>query len=107
MPEVYATGSWRPKEGREEAFLESWCEFARWMSELDGAGTVRLTRDLRDPGRYVSFSAWASFEQMRAWKDSDEFRPRMSRVQEHVAEFAPTELEVVVRLDRGATVAAP
>lgn len=106
MPEVYATGSWRPKEGREEAFVEAWCEFARWMSELDGAGTVRLTRDLRDPGRYVSFSVWASFNQMRAWKDLDEFRPRMAKVQEHVAEFTPTELEVVAAIEHGAAVSA-
>lgn len=77
------------------------------MSELDGAGTVRLSRDLRDPGRYVSFSARESFEQMRAWKESDEFRPRMSKVQEHVAEFAPTELEVVAAIDHGAVVAGP
>jgi heme-degrading monooxygenase HmoA len=75
------------------------------VSELDGVGTVRLSRDLRDPGRYVSFSTWDSFEEMRAWKDSDEFRPRRARVQEHVAEFAPTEPDVVVRLDRGAKVA--
>lgn len=107
MREVYATGSWRPKEGHEEAFVEAWCEFARWVSELDGAGTVRLSRDLRDPGRYVSFSAWESLEQMRAWKDSDEFRPRMSNVQEHVAEFTPTELEVVAAMDHGAGLVAP
>jgi heme-degrading monooxygenase HmoA len=44
------------------------------------ATVVRPTRDLRDPGNYVSFSAWASFEQMRAWKDLDEFRPRMAKV---------------------------
>jgi heme-degrading monooxygenase HmoA len=106
LPEVYASGSWRPKEGHEGAFVEAWCDFARWMSGLDGAGTVRLTRDVRDPGRYVSFSAWAGLEQMRAWKESVEFRPRMAKVQEHVAEFTPSELEVVAAIEHGATVGA-
>jgi heme-degrading monooxygenase HmoA len=62
---------------------------------MPGAGTAVLTRDVRDPERFVSFVAWASLEAVRAWKTSPEFRPRMARVQKHVDKFAPTELEVV------------
>jgi heme-degrading monooxygenase HmoA len=98
MTEVFTNGAWTPKEGHEEAFVEAWTDFARWATAQPGSGTIRLTRDLSDPQRFVSFANWGSFEQMRAWKASDEFRPRMSRVQEHVAEFSPTELEVVVEL---------
>ncbi len=101
MSEVFATGSWRPKEGHEEAFLAAWREFARWTSAQAGAGTIRLARDVRTEGRYVSFSAWESFDHVRAWKSADEFRPRMAKVQEHVADFAPTELEVVAVLEPG------
>ncbi len=90
MPEVYTTGSWRPEEGHAEAFLEAWKEFARWASGQPGAGAIRLARDLKDPSRFVSFARWDSFDQMRAWKGSDEFKPRMGRVQEHVAEFKAT-----------------
>jgi heme-degrading monooxygenase HmoA len=105
MSELYATGTWRPKEGHEDAFVEAWREFARWASEREGAGTITLSRDMRDRDRYVSLSAWDSFEQMRAWKDAPEFRGRMAKVQAHVAEFAPTELELVAVIRGQASVA--
>lgn len=98
MADVYTTGSWRPFEGREAEFLEQWNEFMGWATSLPGAGTAVLARDLRDPGRFVSFAAWRDLEAVRAWKASPEFKPRMARVQEHVDEFAPTELEVVARV---------
>ena len=98
MPDVYTTGWWRPEEGHTEAFVEAWTEFARWASSQAGAGTIRLARDLKNEGYFVSFARWDSFEHMRAWKEADEFKPRMGRVQEHVAEFRATELEVVVAL---------
>lgn len=99
MASVYTTGSWRPFEGQEDAFLERWKEFVGWAASLPGAETAVLARDLRDPGRYVSFMAWSDLESVRAWKGSPEFKPRMSRVQEHIDKFAPTELEVVATVD--------
>lgn len=98
MADVYTTGSWRPFEGREAEFLEQWKEFMDWATSLPGAGTAVLARDLRDPGRFVSFAAWRDVEAVGAWKTSPEFKPRMARVQEHVDEFAPTELAVVARV---------
>lgn len=95
MGEVYTTGSWTPFPGQEDAFLESWSEFAAWAASLPGAGHATLARDLRDPERFISFMAWDDIESVRGWKTSPEFKPRMSRVQEHVDKFAPTELEVV------------
>ena len=56
----------------------------------------RLTRDLRNAGRFVSFAAWRNPESMRAWKAHPEFRERMSEVQQHIAEFAASELELVI-----------
>lgn len=95
MADVYTTGSWRPFPGAEAAFLEAWKEFAAWAASLPGAGDATLARDLRDPERFVSFMAWDDIESVRAWKASPEFKPRMSRVQEHVDKFSPTEVEVV------------
>jgi heme-degrading monooxygenase HmoA len=54
-----------------------------------------LARDLRDPDRFISFVAWDSIDDVRAWKSSPEFKPHMARVQEHIDKFAPTELQVV------------
>lgn len=95
MGAVYTTGSWRPYEGQESAFLERWKDFVEWAASRPGAGPAVLTRDLRNEGRYVSFMAWSDLDAVRAWKGSEEFKSRMSRVQAHIDEFAPTELEVV------------
>jgi heme-degrading monooxygenase HmoA len=104
MPDVYTTGSWKPFPGHEDDFVEAWTEFASWASELPGAGTALLTRDLRDPERFVSFMDWQSMEAVRGWKDSPEFKERMSRVQKHIDKFAPTELELVASCTNGAAV---
>lgn len=95
MPAAYTTGSWRPIPGHEEAFLAEWRAFMAWSCSLPGAGRAVLSRDLRDPERFVSYAAWNDVEAIRAWKSSPEFKPRMARVQEHIDRFAPTELEVV------------
>lgn len=96
MGEVYTTGSWRPFPGQEDAFLEDWSDFMAWACSLPGAGRAVLARDLRDPERFVSFAVWDDIESVQAWKASSEFKPRMSRVQEHIDKFSPTELEVVI-----------
>jgi heme-degrading monooxygenase HmoA len=95
---IYTTGSWRPFRGHEAAFLQAWEEFMGWATELPGAGEAVLARDEREPGRFVSFASWESMDAVHAWKHSPEFKPRMGRVQEHIDGFAPTELEVVVRV---------
>ena len=95
MHTIYTNGSWRPFPGHEEAFLDAWREFAEWSSRMPGAGSALLARDLRDPHRFVSFVEWDSIAAVRAWKAAPEFKTRMSRVQEHIDKFAPTELEVV------------
>jgi heme-degrading monooxygenase HmoA len=101
MPSVYTTGSWRPFPGQEDEFVDAWGAFASWASGMPGAGVARLARDLRDPGRFVSFVEWSDLEAVRGWKGSPEFKERMGQVQEHVDEFAPTEVEIVATCTRG------
>src|SRR5262249_34987919 len=82
--EVYTMGTWKPNPGSQEAFVEAWSQFAGWASSMPGAGTLRLVRDLHEPGRFVSFGAWDSIDYVRAWKGSPEFKERMARVLQHV-----------------------
>jgi heme-degrading monooxygenase HmoA len=98
---IYTTGSWRPFPGHENAFLDAWQEFANWSSHLPGAQLALLTRDLRDPDRFVSFVGWDSIDAVHAWKSSPDFKPHMARVQEHIDKFAPTEVEVVITVPAG------
>jgi heme-degrading monooxygenase HmoA len=106
MAVTYSTAVWKAKPGEEEEFVAAWTEFARGVSEMDGAGTVHLTRDLGEEGRYVSFADWGSADAMRTWKESPEFNQYMGPVQNHVAEFSPAELELVASLEKGAAASA-
>jgi heme-degrading monooxygenase HmoA len=99
---AYTTGSWHPFPGQEEAFVAAWEEFAGWAAALDGARDAILGRDLRAEGRYVSFVGWDDLEAVRGWKAHPEFKERMSRVQRFVDRFAPTEVEVVARVEADA-----
>ena len=98
MTVTYSSGAWTAKEGEEEAFVSAWTEFARWLATMPGSGTARLTRDLREPRRYMSFAPWESVEALQAWRSNPEFPERMAAVQEHVAEFSPTEYELVAEV---------
>ena len=98
MSETYSSGAWTVKEGEEETFVEAWTEFAGWLKTMPGAGTARLTQDLSEPRRYLSFAPWESAEAMHAWKGAPEFRERMGALQAHVAEFTPSELELVAEV---------
>jgi heme-degrading monooxygenase HmoA len=107
MTEIYTMGRWRPETAKEDAFVEAWAEFAAWASGLSGAGTLRLARDVRDPGAYISFAMWEGVDSVRAWKSGAEFRERLARVVQHVAEFEPTELAVVATAEAGGSSVDP
>jgi heme-degrading monooxygenase HmoA len=98
MSEVYSSGKWKAKEGEGEQFVAAWTEFAEWLHTQPGAGTARLVRDRSETDIYLSFAPWESLEAMQAWKSSPEFRERMAKVQEHVAEFTPQEMDLVARV---------
>lgn len=69
---------------------------------MAGAGTLRLTRDVRETERFVSFGRWESIDAVRAWKTASEFRERMARVLQHVDDFEATELAVAATAEREA-----
>ena len=61
------------KQDEAEEFVEAWTEFARWVSTMPGAGTARLTRDLSESRRYLSFAPWGE----RRGDERVEERPRV------------------------------
>jgi heme-degrading monooxygenase HmoA len=103
MDAIYTSGSWTSNPGSEDAFVEAWKQFASWASSRPGAGRLQLTRDLTHPSRFVSFGAWQSIDDVRAWKSSPEFRERMAHVLQHVDDFQPAELELVAAAEDGST----
>ncbi|MGH8892340.1 MAG: antibiotic biosynthesis monooxygenase family protein [Actinomycetes bacterium] len=96
MTDAYTTGVWVAEPGHEADFVEAWKEFATWAASRPGAGTLRLTQDLADRSRFVSFGRWDSIDDAHTWKSDPGFGPRMAQVQKHVARFEPAELEELV-----------
>ena len=70
---------------------------------MPGAGTLRLTRDLGNPERFLSFGDWESTDAARAWKNSAEFSDRIARVLQHCAEFQSTNYAVVASATAGSS----
>ena len=100
--ETYTNGQWTIRPGEEDAFVDDWRAFAEWASEQPGAGTLRLTRDLENPSRFMSFAPWESVDQVHAWKSTPEFAEGIGKLKRHTTEFVPSELELVVAVEGAA-----
>jgi quinol monooxygenase YgiN len=101
MYEIFTYGRWEVDAANEEVFVAAWSEFATWVSEQPGVSSVRLVRDLRNPGRFVSFGQWADADAVRSFKSSPEFQQRIGRVVKQAVEFEPTDLVTLVKAERG------
>ena len=99
MIETYTSGTWRVKAGAEDAFVAEWTSFVRWATEMPGSGTFRLVRDVDEPGVYMSFAPWESFESQRDWKQLPEFVERIGRVRSHCEDFRPSVHELVTKVE--------
>jgi heme-degrading monooxygenase HmoA len=99
MTETYTNGMWTVKDGEENAFVEEWTNLFDWGKTMPGSGTFRLVRNTDEPGRYMSFADWESFEAQKAWKSTPEFQERMGRVRSHCTEFQPLVYELVTRIE--------
>jgi heme-degrading monooxygenase HmoA len=95
MPVVYASGRWRPKAGEEDAFVEAWTEFARWIATMDGVESPHLLRD-QQTGEYLSYSGWRDPDARDAWRNNPEFPEQLGRARAHCDEFIPSDYELVV-----------
>lgn len=102
MYEIFTTGRFEVGSENETAFVDAWSEFATWASRRPGAQTLRLTRDVRNPGRFISFGQWDDADAVRAWKSSAEFKERIGGVVRQATEFEPTELVTLVKVAAGA-----
>ncbi len=104
--ETYTTGTWIVKCRRGRRVRAGLDEFASWASGQPGAQTMRLTHDLSDPQRFLSFAPWDDAGAIHAWKRSPEFRERMAKVRQHTEGFTPWELELVTAVAAGSAVSA-
>jgi heme-degrading monooxygenase HmoA len=92
----YSLADWTVRPGNEEAFIETWSEFARWTAEHQpGAGDGTLLRDRDDPRRFVSFGPWRDPESMAAWRKTPEFQAFFARFHKLCTAIEPRSLVLV------------
>ena len=71
MYEIFTYGRFEVPSENEDAFVAKWSEFAAWVSTQPGAQTLRLARDTRNAGRFMSFGQW---DERRRGSDVEELR---------------------------------
>lgn len=100
MSEVWTLARWVAKRGQEEQFVEAWRDMAKWtLTEFPEAkGT--LLRDRDEPNVFFSFGPWRDLDQAHAWRSSDGFRQRVSRIRQLLESFEPHLLDPVTRAGR-------
>ena len=101
MYEIFTHGRFEVDPGNEGAFVAAWSDFASWTSERPGAGTLRLLRDIRNPGRFFSVGEWDDADAIRAWKSSAELKDRLGRVVREASSFDPTEQVTLAKVAGG------
>jgi heme-degrading monooxygenase HmoA len=97
--EVYTSGIWIAKEGQESTFIEAWSAFARWSKEhCAGAMSVVLLRDNANPRRFISVGPWRCADDVAAWRQTDEFKSAVARMQPMLESFEPGMFTPVVKV---------
>lgn len=98
MTPVYTLATWIVCPGKEEAFVEAWQELGRATLTLFPEAHGTLLRDREERNRFVSFGPWESFEQIEAWRGSQEFQESVARIREVLEAFEPRALDLVVEI---------
>ena len=72
--QLYTSGSWTVKPGKETEFIQAWQEFATWTGQHQaGAGWARLIQDVENPQRLISFGDWENSGSIQTWRGTPEF----------------------------------
>jgi heme-degrading monooxygenase HmoA len=101
MGEVWSSGVWTVKPGREAEFAEGWREFAEWATANHDAVGAWLLRDRDRPSEYISIGPWPSDAALAAWRADPGFGSRVARLRELLDGFEPRTLDPVVSVGVG------
>ncbi|MGH2583015.1 MAG: antibiotic biosynthesis monooxygenase family protein [Anaerolineales bacterium] len=96
--QLFTLGNWTVKPGREQEFIRTWDEFAKWTSQNQpGAGTAHLVQDVDAPNQLISLGPWESTESIAAWRGTQEFATFLANARELCEDIHPRTLKVVAQ----------
>lgn len=76
----FTTGIWNVKKGKEQEFINAWKEIAEWTFNNMDNGSARLLQDSKDQSRFVSVGQWMSENNIQKWRDTDEFKKALEKI---------------------------
>ena len=99
MPKIgqlYNSGQWLVKPGKEAEFISAWDTFAKWtVLNQAGAGSGHLIQDTANSRSFLSFSPWDSQDAIQQWRLKPEFQAFVSRARELCDDIQPRTLTLV------------
>ena len=99
MPEVgqlFTSGQWLVKPGKEGQFISAWDTFAHWTGQNQpGVGSGHLLQDTANSRSFLSFGPWDSEEAVQHWRQKPEFQTFLSRARELCDDIQPRTLTLV------------
>ena len=99
MPEIgqlFTSGQWLVKPGKEAQFISAWDTFAQWTGQNQpGVGSGHLLQDTANSRSFLSFGPWASEDAIQRWRQKPEFQTFLSSARELCDDIQPRTLTLV------------
>ncbi len=94
--QLFTSGQWLVKEGKEAAFIQAWSDFARWSSKNQkGSGPAHLLQDKANLRSFLSFGPWESEAAIQTWRQTPEFQAFLRKARKLCEELQPKTLTLV------------
>lgn len=94
--QLYTSGTWRVKPGKEAEFIEAWQAFADWTSgNQSGSGEGILLQNEENPQSFLSLGPWDSAESIAHWRSQPRFQDFLSKARELCEEMQPQTMKLV------------
>jgi heme-degrading monooxygenase HmoA len=87
MAEVWSSGIWQPKSGKEDEFVAAWRQFAQWSANAHGPAQAWLLRNRDLPGPFLSVGPWPNAEAIAEWRSDPEFQARIGGLRDLLDSF--------------------
>ena len=98
--QLFTSGAWNVKQGKEAEFISAWKGFAEWTGQNQpGVGPGHLLQDSANPRSFISFGPWDSQEAIQIWRQTPQFHAFLTNARELCEEMQARTLTLVALAD--------
>lgn len=96
LNQLFTSGSWLVKEGKQGDFIREWEAFANWSVQNKlGSGAPYLLQNINNPRYFISFGPWPDLATIEKWRRTKEFQTFVRKVKDLCEKLDPSTLKVV------------